>query len=1001
MSVPALVRRRSKAIAVIALSALAATAAGVVAGQASQAATPADAPSATKTVTASPTGVYLVQLDEAPVVEYAGGVAGLRPTRVAPGRRLDRTDNGVRAYVAHLGAQRDRVLSKVGGVKKLYDYDYTLAGFAAKMSYTDAVKLAATPGVSSVEAARTVTADTVDTPRFLGLAGDDGAWEKVGGIDKAGDGIIIGDIDSGIVPERASFAPIETTRASDAIVAAKWHGVCQSGAEEPVACNNKLIGARYFKAGATVAPEEFDSPRDLNGHGTHTAGTAAGDNDVPMTVLGHYYGQGSGIAPHARLAVYKALWHQPSTGTASGSTADLVAAVDAAVADGVDVINYSISGSSSPTDPVSVAFLRAARAGVFVATSAGNDGPGVSTVSKNYPWVTTVANGTHDREIRTTITLGNGQSYTGAGIGNGSPTAPIALAVDVAKDGANTADAARCFPDTLDPAKATGKIVVCDRGVTARVDKSLQVKNAGGIGMVLVNVTPSTLDSDLHSVPTVHLDHVSGPAVKEYAAVAGGTATILPAETVRVNASKVASSSSRGPGLPIGGDLLKPDVMAPGTNVLAATSALSAAGGEYAFLSGTSMASPHIAGMAAVLMGYHPDWSPMEVKSAIMTSATTKDTDGNPISNDTGSPGSPFGYGAGLMQARPSLEPGLVYDSSYAEWLQFVCGSGLVGSTSAFCANGKIDPSDLNYPTIAIGDLAGRQTVRRNVTNVTKKAETYVASVEGLAGLGVTVTPRVITVQPGSVASFTVTFEQQTAPLDQYSFGKLTWMSPKHTVSSVLAIRPQAIKAPVRVVGTGTDGSAAITLTTGYNGTLDTTVGGLVLPTISQATLKNPTGASFPTTAPKVNDHVAKFTIVVPAGTKHLRLATYDADYPAGTDIDLHVYPAGSSTRIAASTGDTAQERVDIASPSGSYDVYVDLFAGAAEQVVSLNHWLVGDTAAGNLTATPASQPATVAGEVTVTATWSGLEAGKHYLGRLAYSDGTAVRGSTLVEVNS
>src|SRR6266545_6114784 len=134
VSVPALVRRRSKAIAVIALSALAATAAGVVAGQASQAATPADAPSATKTVTASPTGVYLVQLDEAPVVEYAGGVAGLRPTRVAPGRRLDWTDNGVRAYVAHLGAQRDRVLSKVGGVK-LYDYDYTLAGFAAKMSY--------------------------------------------------------------------------------------------------------------------------------------------------------------------------------------------------------------------------------------------------------------------------------------------------------------------------------------------------------------------------------------------------------------------------------------------------------------------------------------------------------------------------------------------------------------------------------------------------------------------------------------------------------------------------------------------------------------------------------------------------------------------------------------------------------------------------------------------------------------------------------------------------
>jgi hypothetical protein len=177
-------------------------------------------------------------------------------------------------------------------------------------------------------------------------------------------------------------------------------------------------------------------------------------------------------------------------------------------------------------------------------------------------------------------------------------------------------------------------------------------------------------------------------------------------------------------------------------------------------------------------------------------------------------------------------------------------------------------------------------------------------------------------------------------------------------------------------------------------------VAGLLAPSVDQATVKNPVGTSFPATAPAVNDHVAKFTVTVPGGTKHLRLATYDADYPAGTDIDLHVYRAGSTTRLAASAGATAQERVGIANPSGSYDVYVDLFAGAAEQLVSLNRWAVA-AAAGNLTATPASQPATVAGQVTVTASWSGLEADKHYLGHFAYSDGTAVRGGTLVEVNS
>jgi Subtilase family len=205
-----------------------------------------------------------------------------------------------------------------------------------------------------VHATEIVHADTTDTPRFLGLSGRRGAWDRVGGVDKAGDGVIIGVIDSGFVPERPSFAPIKTTIDSDSIVAAKWNGTCDTGVEAPVACNNKVLGARYFKAGiGTIAPDEFESPRDLNGHGTHTASTAGGNFGVTMTVQGHDYGKGSGIAPHARLAIYKALWHQPATGSASGSTADLVAAVDAAVADGVDVINYLISGSSNPTDPVS------------------------------------------------------------------------------------------------------------------------------------------------------------------------------------------------------------------------------------------------------------------------------------------------------------------------------------------------------------------------------------------------------------------------------------------------------------------------------------------------------------------------------------------------------------------------------------------------------------------------------------------------------------------------
>jgi len=209
------------------------------------------------------------------------------------------------------------------------------------------------------------------------------------------------------------------------------------------------------------------------------------------------------------------------------------------------------------------------------------------------------------------------------------------------------------------------------------------------------------------------------------------------------------------------------------------------------------------------------------------------------------------------------------------------------------------------------------------------------------------------------------------------------------------------VKAPVQVNGTGTTGSVQVPVTAGYTGTLETTAVGLTPATVGEAALKNPGGVSFPTTAPKVNDHVAKFTVNVPAGTTHARFSTFDADYPAGADLDVFVYKAGTATLLGSSTGGSAEEEVNLPRPAGGQvDVYVDLYAGANEQQVKLDHWEL-QKAEGNLTVTPASQQVTVAAQATVTANWTGLTAGTRYLGQLQYTDGADGSGSTIVRVDS
>ncbi|MBA3488568.1 MAG: S8 family serine peptidase, partial [Longispora sp.] len=498
--------------------------------------------------------MYIVQLTDKPLAAYDGGVAGFAATKAEDGQKLNPQSKQSLAYLKHLSKQRDVAANKVG-IRPEVTYSTAFNGFAAELTSTQAAKLAKFSGVAKIYKHELLTLDTYTTHEFLGLAGSDGVWQqRFGGQGKAGEGVIVGMIDSGYSPENPSFAALPNPRPDAKIIQQKWKSgkisgnvdnrdnspVCDYGTDsadkpgaKPFTCNNKVIGARWYRTGIAATPEEFNSPRDHGGHGTHTGSTAAGNANVdaysvaPDGKTRLSYGKISGMAPAARLAIYKVCWSIDNVGGNSCSNIDSVKAIDQSVLDGVDVINYSISGSRTHVvDPVEIAFLNAAQAGVFVAASAGNSGDttGVSSVAHNSPWVTTVAASTHDRAFTKNLTLGNGKTYNGAGVGAALSSAQIVDSVDVGKADADKTKVELCYVDTLDPDKVKDKIVLCKRGVNARTDKSKAVQQAGGVGMVLYNPGAESLAADVHSVPSVHVNNIAGAEVKAYIAAAKANA---------------------------------------------------------------------------------------------------------------------------------------------------------------------------------------------------------------------------------------------------------------------------------------------------------------------------------------------------------------------------------------------------------------------------------------------------------------------------------------------
>jgi subtilisin family serine protease len=960
-------------------------------------------------------GTYIVQLAEDPVTAYTGTIKGYKATKPSKGQKIDPNSPAVTSYMTYLTARHDALLASVGATKKLYSYGYVFNGFAADLTPEQADKLAATKGVLAVSKDEARSLDTSSTPNFLGLAGPTGFWASTG---VKGEGVVIGIVDGGIWPEHPSFSDRTGTNGNDSQDGKLsyqqipgWHGKCTPGELFNASnCNQKLIGARYYNAGwggnagidATL-PWEFNSPRDFGGHGTHTASTAGGNEGVAATGPASVFGSISGMAPRARIAAYKVCWETGTGGSCFNS--DSVAAIDQAVADGVDVINFSISGTQTNfLDPVEVAFLFAADAGVFVAASAGNSGPASSTVAHPGPWLTTVAAGTHNRNGEGSATLGNGATYYGASVATAVGPAPLIASSDAGLPGADPTAVALCYAAVdnggtavLDPAKVAGKIVVCDRGVTARVNKSLAVKEAGGIGMILLNPTANSLNADFHSVPTVHLQNTDYAAVHAYAATAGATATINDATIVyNVPAPFTASFSSRGPLRAAGGDLLKPDIIAPGQDILAGVAPPGNGGRLFDLYSGTSMSSPHIAGIAALFKEAKPGWSPMAIKSALMTTAGDVLDGGSPAPETN--PVLIFRQGAGHVRPSNALDPGLVFDHGFLDWLAMLCGTtnGVsAGTCNALKSLGySTDPSDLNVASIAIGDMAGVQVVKRRVTNVGIATATYTASINGLVGFNVTL-PDPLTLAPGETKSFEILIQRTTSALNAYTGGQLRLADGAgHTVRVPVVVQPVALAAPASVSGTG--GPITYGVTFGYTGSFGAVPRGLVAAVVNAGTVSDdPTDSACSLTSPNAQ----LIPVTIPAGTTYARFSLFDADVNPGSDLDLCVFRG--TTLVGSSGSGTSAEEVNLVNPTAAaYTVVVQGWGVVGSSPFKLHTWLLDAADAGNMAVTaPAS--ATTGGTGTISLSFTGLTSGTKYLGSVVYSGASGLPNPTIVRVDA
>ncbi|XP_024024148.1 subtilisin-like protease SBT2.5 [Morus notabilis] len=773
--------------------------------------------------------VYIVTIEGEPIISYKGDIDGFEATAVESDEKIDTSSDLVTSYAHHLEMKHDMLLGLLferGTYEKIYSYRHLINGFSVHISPEQAETLRHAPGVKSVERDWKVRRLTTHTPQFLGLP--TGVWPTGGGFDRAGEDIVIGFVDSGIYPHHPSFAAHNTEPYGPV---PKYRGKCEINPDTKKSfCNGKIIGAQHFAKAARASGSfnpaiDFASPFDGDGHGSHTAAIAAGNNGIPVRMHGHEFGKASGMAPRARIAVYKALYR-----LFGGFVADVVAAIDQAVYDGVDILSLSVGPNSPPAttkttflNPFDATLLAAVKAGVFVAQAAGNGGPFQKTLVSYSPWIASVAAAVDDRRYKNHLTLGNGKILAGLGLSPSThlnQTYTLVSANDVLLDSSITkyspSDCQR--PELLNKHLVEGNILLCGYSFNfvsgsasiKKVSETTKALGAAGFVLCVENVSPGTkFDPVPVGVPGIVITDVSKSQdlidyynvstprdwtgrVKSFQAKGSIGDGLMP--ILHKSAPQVAIFSARGPNIKDfsfqDADLLKPDILAPGSLIWAAwspngTDEPNYVGEGFAMISGTSMAAPHIAGIAALIKKKHPTWSPAAIKSALMTTSTTIDRAGRPIQAQQYSEteamklvsATPFDYGSGHVNPRAALDPGLIFDAGYEDYLGFLCTTPgidvheIKNYTTSPCNYSIGHPWNLNTPSITIAHLVGTKTVIRTVTNVAEE-ETYVIKTRMAPAIAIEANPPAMTLRPGSSRKFTVTLTVRSVT-GTYSFGEV------------------------------------------------------------------------------------------------------------------------------------------------------------------------------------------------------------------------------------